>query len=30
MLDHQLGGRHISEVFAMSVNEAEEFFGAFL
>ncbi|MEV2275633.1 excinuclease ABC subunit UvrA [Nocardiopsis sp. NPDC049922] len=28
VLDHHLGGRDISEVLAMSVNEAEEFFGA--
>ncbi|GGO82904.1 ATP-binding cassette domain-containing protein [Nonomuraea cavernae] len=28
VLDHHLGGRDISEVLAMSVTEAEEFFGA--
>jgi excinuclease UvrABC ATPase subunit len=28
VLDHHLGGRDISEVLAMSVAEAEEFFGA--
>ncbi|WP_079151667.1 ATP-binding cassette domain-containing protein [Streptomyces sp. RTd22] len=28
VLDHRLGGRDISEVLAMSVAEAEEFFGA--
>jgi excinuclease UvrABC ATPase subunit len=28
VLDHHLGGRDISEVLAMSVREAEEFFGA--
>ena len=28
MLDYHLGGRDISEVLAMSVTEAEEFFGA--
>jgi excinuclease UvrABC ATPase subunit len=28
VLDHRLGGRDISEVLAMSVTEAEEFFGA--
>jgi excinuclease UvrABC ATPase subunit len=28
VLDHHLGGRDISEVLAMSVNEAEEFFAA--
>ena len=28
VLDYQLGGRDISEVLAMSVTEAEEFFGA--
>ncbi len=28
VLDHRLGGRNISEVLAMSVREAEEFFGA--
>ncbi|MDI5965522.1 excinuclease ABC subunit UvrA [Streptantibioticus silvisoli] len=28
VLDHHLGGRDISEVLAMSVDEAEEFFGA--
>ena len=28
VLEHQLGGRDISEVLAMSVIEAEEFFGA--
>ncbi len=28
VLDHHLGGRDISEVLAMSVSEAEEFFGA--
>ncbi|MDQ0944742.1 excinuclease ABC subunit UvrA [Streptomyces sp. V1I1] len=28
VLDHLLGGRDISEVLAMSVTEAEEFFGA--
>jgi excinuclease UvrABC ATPase subunit len=28
VLDHRLGGRDISEVLAMSVSEAEEFFGA--
>ena len=28
VLDHQLGGRDISEVLAMSVTEAEGFFGA--
>ncbi|UBU11677.1 ATP-binding cassette domain-containing protein [Nonomuraea gerenzanensis] len=28
VLDYRLGGRDISEVLAMSVNEAEEFFGA--
>ncbi|MEV1167612.1 excinuclease ABC subunit UvrA [Nonomuraea sp. NPDC049784] len=28
VLDYHLGGRDISEVLAMSVNEAEEFFGA--
>jgi excinuclease UvrABC ATPase subunit len=28
VLDHQLGGRDISEVLAMSVTEAREFFGA--
>jgi excinuclease UvrABC ATPase subunit len=28
VLGHHLGGRDISEVLAMSVNEAEEFFGA--
>ncbi len=28
VLDHYLGGRDISEVLAMSVTEAEEFFGA--
>jgi excinuclease UvrABC ATPase subunit len=28
VLDHHLGGRNISEVLAMSVTEAEEFFGA--
>jgi excinuclease UvrABC ATPase subunit len=28
VLDHHLGGRDISEVLAMSVNEAEAFFGA--
>jgi excinuclease UvrABC ATPase subunit len=28
VLEHQLGGRDISEVLAMSVTEAEEFFGA--
>ncbi|WP_243790530.1 excinuclease ABC subunit UvrA [Saccharopolyspora gloriosae] len=28
VLDHQLGGRDISEVLAMSVTEAEEFFGS--
>ncbi|OLT27545.1 daunorubicin resistance protein DrrC [Nocardiopsis sp. CNR-923] len=28
VLDHRLGGRDISEVLAMSVREAEEFFGA--
>src|SRR6202043_1845025 len=28
VLDHPLGGRDISEVLAMSVTEAEEFFGA--
>ena len=28
MLDHHLGGRDISEVLAMSVTQAEEFFGA--
>ncbi|MEO3875868.1 excinuclease ABC subunit UvrA [Nonomuraea sp. B12E4] len=28
VLDHLLGGRDISEVLAMPVNEAEEFFGA--
>jgi hypothetical protein len=27
VLDHHLGGRDISEVLAMSVTEAEEFFG---
>jgi excinuclease UvrABC ATPase subunit len=27
VLDHHFGGRDISEVLAMSVNEAEEFFG---
>ncbi|HEV7207293.1 MAG TPA: excinuclease ABC subunit UvrA [Mycobacteriales bacterium] len=27
VLDHHLGGRNISEVLAMSVTEAEEFFG---
>jgi len=27
VLDHHLGGRDISEVLAMSVNDAEEFFG---
>ena len=28
VLDHHLGGRDISEVLAMSVSEAEQFFGA--
>src|SRR5664280_3021654 len=28
VLDHHLGGRDISEVLAMSLTEAEEFFGA--
>jgi len=28
VLDHQFGGRNISEVLSMSVNEAQEFFGA--
>ncbi len=28
VLDHRLGGRDISEVLAMSVTEAEDFFGA--
>jgi excinuclease UvrABC ATPase subunit len=28
VLDHHLGGRDISEVLAMSVTEAQEFFGA--
>ncbi|MBB5962502.1 excinuclease UvrABC ATPase subunit [Planomonospora venezuelensis] len=28
VLDHRLGGRDISQVLAMSVSEAEEFFGA--
>ena len=28
VLEHHLGGRDISEVLAVSVNEAEEFFGA--
>ncbi|HEV7525967.1 MAG TPA: excinuclease ABC subunit UvrA, partial [Acidimicrobiia bacterium] len=28
VLEHHLGGRDISEVLAMSVNEAEKFFGA--
>ncbi|MEU7991004.1 ATP-binding cassette domain-containing protein [Streptosporangium canum] len=28
VLEHRLGGRDISEVLAMSVSEAEEFFGA--
>ncbi len=28
VLDHRLGGRDISQVLAMSVTEAEEFFGA--
>jgi excinuclease UvrABC ATPase subunit len=28
VLDHHLGGRDINEVLAMSVTEAEEFFGA--
>jgi len=28
VLDHHLGGRDISQVLAMSVSEAEEFFGA--
>jgi excinuclease UvrABC ATPase subunit len=28
VLDHRLGGRDISEVLAMSVSEAEKFFGA--
>ncbi|OJF11868.1 ATP-binding cassette domain-containing protein [Couchioplanes caeruleus] len=28
VLEHHLGGRNISEVLAMSVTEAEEFFGA--
>ncbi|MCX5210026.1 excinuclease ABC subunit UvrA [Kitasatospora sp. NBC_00240] len=28
VLDHHLGGRDISEVLAMSVSEAEEFFGS--
>ena len=28
MLDYRLGGRNISEVLAMSVSEAAEFFGA--
>jgi excinuclease UvrABC ATPase subunit len=28
VLDHHLGGRDISEVLAMSVNEAKEFFGS--
>ncbi len=28
VLDHRLGGRNISEVLAMSVSEAEEFFGS--
>jgi excinuclease UvrABC ATPase subunit len=28
VLDHHLGGRNISEVLAMSVTEAEQFFGA--
>ncbi len=28
VLEHRLGGRDISEVLAMSVNEAKEFFGA--
>jgi excinuclease UvrABC ATPase subunit len=28
VLDHRLGGRDISEVLAMSVTEAQEFFGA--
>jgi len=28
VLDHRLGGRDISEVLAMSVTEAEQFFGA--
>lgn len=28
VLDHRLGGRDISEVLAMSVTEAEEFFGS--
>jgi len=28
VLDHHLGGRDISEVLALSVSEAEEFFGA--
>lgn len=28
VLDHRFGGRDISEVLAMSVTEAEEFFGA--
>ncbi|MGW0552115.1 ATP-binding cassette domain-containing protein [Streptomyces altiplanensis] len=28
VLDHRLGGRDISEVLAMSVSEAEEFFGS--
>jgi excinuclease UvrABC ATPase subunit len=28
VLDHHLGGRDISEVLAMSVNQAQEFFGA--
>ena len=28
VLEHHLGGRDISEVLAMSVNEAEQFFGA--
>ena len=28
VLDHHLGGRNITEVLAMSVTEAEEFFGA--